>query len=223
MPLFHNSHVQHLTLLFYTHAGRALKQAIDCAQCSTFECFVDDADLDDTIQTRDELDNSVSEWIAELASCKRTGVQSNGIDLYMSAMCTPYGDGVELAVFLDDACTLYTTGESVYDVWDPNNDNVDGINYLTYAEGFIKSAFSEATSCLLQEFVDPNEIADEEEDAEEMYQMNDYCMAVLDGGVADFNNCEADVAAQEGELNDLIFFCKSLTQLAPHSYPQTCH
>jgi hypothetical protein len=175
-----------------------LKQAIDCAQCSTYECFSIEDDLDDSIQSRNELDDSVSEWIGELAACKATGVQSNGMDLYVSAMCTPYGDGVELAVFLDDACTLYTARESFYDVWDPNNDNENGIDYLTYAEEFIKSAFSEVTPCLQQEYVDLNYAADEE-DAEEEYQMSDYCKAVLEGDAADFNNCEADVEAQEGE------------------------
>jgi len=178
--------------------GRELKQAIDCAQCSTYECFVNEDDVDESIQSREELDDSVSEWIGELAACKATGVQSNaGMDLYMSAMCTPYGDGVELAVFLDDACTLYTAKESIYDVWDPNNDNINGINYLTYAEEFIKSAFSEVTPCLQLEYVDPNDAADEE-DAGEEYQMNDYCKAVLEGGAVEFSNCEADVEAQEG-------------------------
>jgi hypothetical protein len=177
-----------------------LKQAIDCAQCATYECFADDADLDDAIQGRGELDESVSQWIAELAACKYTGEKWNDIDLFMSAMCSPYGDGVELAVYLDDACTLYTASESVYNVlgW-KNNNGEDGINYLAYAEEFIKSAFSEVTSCLLQEYVDPNEAAADEEDAEQEYRMNDYCTAVLEADVADFNNCEADVEAQEGE------------------------
>ena len=101
-------------------------------------------------------------------------------------------------MFLDDACTLYIATESFNDVWDPKNDNENGINFLTYAEEFIKSAFSEVTPCLQQEYVDPNDAAGEE-DAEEEYQMNDYCKAVLEGGNADFNNCEADVEAQEGE------------------------
>ena len=156
------------------------------------------ADLDDAIQGRSELDESVSQWIVELAACKYTGKVWNGIDLFMSAMCSPYGDGVELAVYLDDACTVYTASESVYNFLGGKNNGEDGINYLTYAEEFIKSAFSEVTSCLLQEYVDPNDAADEE-DAEQEYPMNDYCTAVLEADVADFNNCEADEEAQEGE------------------------
>lgn len=95
---------------------------------------------------------------------------------------------------------MYTTNESFYNTYDSGNGNDDdGINYLTYAEEFIKSAFSETMSCLQVEYADANEEA--EDDEEEEYQMNDYCTAILesDNGVADFNNCDADVDAWEGK------------------------
>lgn len=99
------------------------------------------------MQNRDELDQRVSEWIEDLADCKESGVQANGMDLFLGAMCSPYGDGVELAVFVDDQCTMYTTLKSFNNAFSPYNDNEDGVNYLTYAESFIKSAFSEVTPC----------------------------------------------------------------------------
>jgi hypothetical protein len=181
---------------------RQLKQAIDCDQCQAYECYYDDAAEDDALQNKNNLDASVSNWIGELAQCKASGVQSaDGYDLYMSAICDSYGDGVELALFLDEDCTMYTTNESFYNTYDPDNGNDDGygINYLTYAEDFIKSAFSEKMSCLQVEYADANEEA--EDDDEEEYKMNDYCTAILesDNGVADFNNCDADVDAWEGK------------------------
>ena len=181
---------------------RQLKQAIDCDQCQAYECYYDEAAEDDALQNKNNLDASVSNWIGELAECKASGVQSaDGYDLYMSAICDSYGDGVELALFLDEDCTMYTTNESFYNTYDSGNGNDDdGINYLTYAEEFIKSAFSETMSCLQVEYADANEEA--EDDEEEKYQMNDYCTAILesDNGVADFNNCDADVDAWEGNL-----------------------
>ena len=62
--------------------------------------------MDDGVQRQDELDESVSEWIADLAECKESGAQWNGLDLYIGAMCSPYGDGVELAVFVNEDSKL---------------------------------------------------------------------------------------------------------------------
>ena len=84
------------------------KEYIDCEQCSAYECFVDEDDMDDGQQRKDELDEEVSKWIEELAQCQETGQQWNGLDLYTGVMCSPYGDGVELAVFANEDCTWYT-------------------------------------------------------------------------------------------------------------------
>merc|ERR1711966_519197 len=49
------------------------KEYIDCEQCSAYECFVDEDDMDDGQQRKDELDEEVSKWIEELAQCQETG------------------------------------------------------------------------------------------------------------------------------------------------------
>eukprot|EP00584_Thalassiosira_punctigera_P011102 CAMPEP_0172529108 /NCGR_PEP_ID=MMETSP1067-20121228/3256_1 /TAXON_ID=265564 ORGANISM="Thalassiosira punctigera, Strain Tpunct2005C2" /NCGR_SAMPLE_ID=MMETSP1067 /ASSEMBLY_ACC=CAM_ASM_000444 /LENGTH=563 /DNA_ID=CAMNT_0013313103 /DNA_START=68 /DNA_END=1759 /DNA_ORIENTATION=- len=178
------------------------KQYIDCDQCNNYECFVDYDEMDDGVVRRDELDEEVSEWVQDLAECKESGVQWNDMDLYLGAMCSPHGDGVELAVFVDEDCTMYTNQMSFYNVFDPYNDNEDGINYLTYAEEFIKYAFTEVTSCLDQEYADPEEDNDEDDDEEEEYEVNDYCQQVMEGDVADFNNCDVDENQDEEDIDD---------------------
>lgn len=183
----------------------ANKNYIDCDQCAAYECYVDEDDLDDQAEFKYALDEDVSEWIGDLAECKESGQQLNGIDVYIGAMCSPYGDGVELAVFLNDECTMYTNQMSFYNAWQPEYDNDDGINYLTYAEEFIKNSFSEVTSCLQPEYADPNEEnddADADEDEEEEYQVNDYCQQVMEGDFADFNNCAVDEAEDEEDADD---------------------
>mmetsp|Transcript_1765 Transcript_1765/g.3789 ORF Transcript_1765/g.3789 Transcript_1765/m.3789 type:complete len:549 (+) Transcript_1765:55-1701(+) len=173
----------------------ANKEYIDCDQCAAYECYADEEDLDDQAEqaeNKNELDENVSAWIADLAECKESGVQWNGIDLYIGAMCSPYGDGVELAVFVNEDCTMYTNQKSFSSVWNPYNDNENGSNYLMYAEEFIKNAFSEVTPCLQQEFADPDEEDNGDEDEEQEYEMNAYCQEVLEGDIADFNNCAVD-------------------------------
>lgn len=178
---------------------RLAKEDIDCDQCEAYECYVDEEDLDDQVQRRDELDEEVSNWIQELTECKESGVQWNGIDLFLGAMCSPYGDGVELAVFVNEECTMYTNQKSFYDTFNPYNDNEDGYNYLTYAEEFIKYAFSEVTPCAQQEFNDPNEEDNGEEEEEEEYELSEYCQGILEGDIADFNNCQPDQNQNEGK------------------------
>merc|ERR1719203_2839 len=183
------------------------KEYIDCDQCSAYECYVDEDDMDDGQQRRDELDEEVSNWIEELAECQETGQQWNGLDLYTGVMCSPYGDGVELAVFANEDCTWYTNQAGFQDVYDPYADDDEGgnINYIMYAEEFIKAAFSEVTPCLQKEYANPEEDEEEnedEDDEEQEYQVNDYCQGIMEEDVVSFNACGAEEEEEEEENDD---------------------
>jgi len=176
----------------------ANKEYIDCDQCSSYECYVDEDDMDDGEQRQDELDNEISEWIAELAECQESDSMWGDLNLYTGVMCSPYGDGVELAVFANDECTWYTNQKSFQDVYSPYDDEGNDVNYLTYAENFIKAAFTEVTPCLQKEYADPDEEEDEDDnDDEEAYEATDYCKGVMEEEVADWNNCQADEDEEE--------------------------
>lgn len=133
----------------------------------------------------------------------------NIMNLYVGAMCDQYGDGVELAVFANEDCTWYTNQYAFNDVYsfnangdangDGNNAN-DSINYLMYAEEFIKSAFSELTPCAQLQFADPN--GEGEEEGDEQNEMNDYCKGVLEENAVSFVNCAADNEAEEQNQNN---------------------
>ncbi|KAL9188615.1 hypothetical protein ACHAXT_006993 [Thalassiosira profunda] len=189
---------------------RKLANYIDCEQCQAYECYVDEENQDENDQ--EELDNEVSEWIQELAECKETSQQWGNLDLYVGAMCSPYGDTIELAVFVDDACTLYTSQKTFADAYNPYNDNEDGTNFVNYAEDYIKNAFSQVTSCLdgkqPKEFDDPDEEEEEDngENEEVEYAVNEYCQGIMEGDAMDFNNCQNNNgdnnAAEEDEENE---------------------
>ena len=118
------------------------------------------------------------------------------------------GDGVELAVFLDDACTMYTSQYTFNSVYSPDYDAND-INYVMYAENYIKSAFSDTMSCLEEEFDEYNEDENEDEnqqEEEEEYRVSGYCEGIFNDGAADFNNCGAEEnEAEEEEANDDMY------------------
>ncbi|KAL7461522.1 hypothetical protein ACHAXS_001941 [Conticribra weissflogii] len=184
--------------------SRRTANYIDCDQCFEYNCYADDADLDDGAQQQqnmDELERQVSEWIANLGECQESGMQdANGNNLYIGAMCDSYGDGVELAVFLDEECSMYTSEYTFNSVYNPNYD-ANEINYVTYAENYIKIAFQETMSCLEVEYDDPNEEQGDNAEEEERYEMNEYCEGLLNDEAMDFNNCNAENGAQQEEDN----------------------
>ncbi|KAL7467412.1 hypothetical protein ACHAXS_007654 [Conticribra weissflogii] len=188
--------------------SRRTTNYIDCNQCFAYNCYADDddADLDDGAQQQqnmDELDNQVAEWIAKLGECQESGTQdANGNNLYIGAMCGTYGDGVELAVFLDEECSIYTSEYTFNSVYNPDYD-ANEINYVIYAENYIKSAFEEVMPCLEVEYDDPNEEQDDNaaEEEEERYEMNEYCEGLLNDDAIDFNQCQ-DADDQQDEDNE---------------------
>merc|ERR1711935_228826 len=124
-------------------------------------------------------------------------------------MCSPYGDGVELAVFANEDCTWYTNQASFQDVYSPydDEDNQYSINYLTYAENFIKAAFSEVTPCLQKEYADPDEEEEEDGDEEEeqQYTATEYCQGVMEEDAVSWSNCEAD-EEEDGEDDQNVYY-----------------
>lgn len=110
--------------------------------------------------------------------------------MYAGAMCTSSGDGVELAIFANEECTWYTKSNSFQKIAQYSNGNADdedgnGMSmylYSTYAENYIKSAFSEVVSCAKKEYYNPNEDADEDEneDEEQEGEVSEYCQGLME-------------------------------------------
>jgi len=136
--------------------------------------------------------------IEDISQCLNTGLNWNDDDLYVGFMCSPYGgDGVELAIFLDNQCTVYTSLKAFTDIptWYIYNDE----DMFTEAETYIKNAFTETTPCLLQEFGDPNYQNNGDDDAaanddaaaanDDGYEVNDFCAGVFQEGPIAFNSC----------------------------------
>lgn len=165
-------------------AQRRIKSAIDCDQCAAYNCF--HATDDDAQQSQEDLDNNVADMIEDLVGCLASGQYWNKEQLYLSAMCSPYGDGVELAVFLDNECTVYTnmaTFQSIFQnyLYENNAEDLSG-----YAETYIKTAFQEAMPCKELDFADPDEVSDDDADYGDA---NEFCQQIFDDGALDFNQC----------------------------------
>ena len=110
---------------------RRAESYITCDGCSAYGCLSSSNNDDAAAYTDDynnnnayanandheEEDKAVLEMIEDVSQCLNTGINFNGNDLYVGFMCSPYsGDGVELAVFLDNECTVYTTLKKFEDI-----------------------------------------------------------------------------------------------------------
>lgn len=100
-------------------------------------------------------------------------------------MCSPYGDGVELAVFLDNECTVYTNKANFADVY-ANYIAKNGLNdFSGDVEVYIKSAFEEELPCKEMEYANPDEVGDDDNYGD----ANEYCQQIFAKGAIDFNQC----------------------------------
>lgn len=86
-------------------------EVVDCKQCEKYGCYNADGD----VYEQNDWDG-VAQWIASLAQCQATGEQWGGLDLSTGFMCNEYGDGLEIATFLDQECTLYNTQKAYRNV-----------------------------------------------------------------------------------------------------------
>jgi len=175
--------------------NRFLSNTIDCDQCATYGCY--DGYSDNGAE--DEL-----AMIEDIADCLNLGMNWNGHDLYTGPICNQYGTGVEMAIFLDNECTVYTNQKSFSDI--PSYYIYNNENLYTQAQTSIEYTFLEAASCAAeQEFDSPYNQNDDDaaqyddgnanyynynnNNNNQGYEANEYCQNIFDGGATSFNNC----------------------------------
>ena len=170
--------------------SRRLMSYITCGQCEAYGCKGDSDDAAaDTDDAAADTDEAVMDIINEISACLNTGVNWNGNTMYVGFMCSPYGDGVELAIFLDDQCTAYINLKSFADI--PSYYIYNSEDAFTMAEAHIKSAFTETTSCVNEEFGDPANESSEQDDAVGQ-EVNGYCASIFQSELIAFNSCAQD-------------------------------
>jgi hypothetical protein len=108
----------------------------------------------------------------------------NGMELYGGFMCNDKGDGVEVAVFLDEDCTVYTTTQSYSNL-------VTGTyayQYMYAAADIVVYPFMNDINCLYTEYAKPADAEDgEEEEAaeeeEEEPEAQEFCQQLIENSV----------------------------------------
>jgi hypothetical protein len=94
---------------------------IDCDMCKEYECL----DFHQTSSNgyynenneyvEAELDDAI-EWLNGFSECSETSAYLDDYPVYSGLMCNSAGTGIEIGLFMDDECTMYTTKLSFKDV-----------------------------------------------------------------------------------------------------------
>ncbi|CAJ1937169.1 unnamed protein product [Cylindrotheca closterium] len=186
-------------------ANNRYVEYINCDQCDAYECF---ADMDnngerklDQEQDEYDIDNAI-EWLNGLAECQELeNVVYENTALYAGLICNSKGDGVEIGVFMDDECSLYTTLKSFSDVMTYSDKQ-----YYSMSQEIVQYTFTNQFDCqnIEIEYTNPyeenqDEDEEEEEDNGEAPEAAEYCTDLFDNTV---NMADCDIDQNEEQQED---------------------
>merc|ERR1719506_2561188 len=206
-------------------AGRKLANSeyTDCDTCASKSCWEEEQEEGEDGEEQEEaitLEN-ILEWAEAQTECQETEYQWNDQALYTGFMCNEDGTGVELAVFIDEECSVYTDQKAFADVMDQDDYQLYSasadvvtfpfMNTLDCAESTqYKSAWNENGEEEEEEEEDTLDLetcgadGDEEEEEEEEeynrnYEIDWYTYTLTENDVEDSAKVCKVVAGLEGE------------------------
>jgi len=202
--------------------GRMLNQAryqrVECEMCQKFKCFeeAEDENGDNAYEMSTE---SIAGWIDTIAACPATeALLDDYWTLYSGFMCNEDGSGVEIALFLDEECSIYTSKQSFQNVASEYDQA-----YMNEAADIITYPFLNAISCSAesnflsyQEYYEmgQNYQYDNANQNQDYGDASEFCQAVFEGGDAggaiSLRDCDQDGQEdQQDEENNVYEYSSS--------------
>lgn len=183
-------------------ANNRVVETIDCNKCDAYECFANmDGDGErklDQEQEEYDIDGAI-EWLNGLAECSALEAYYENTALYAGLICNEKGDGVEIGVFMNEECSLYTTLKSFSDVMSYSDQT-----YYSMSQEIVEYTFTNEFDCQDIEIEYTNPYAeqqdedDEDEDNGEAPEAAEYCADLFDNTV-NMYDCDVD---QNGDEDD---------------------
>ena len=172
---------------------------MDCDTCEAKGCFEADQEqqYDENNANYQITDEVIQEWIQGMLECVETEVAgpTGDSNLYAGFMCNADGTGVQPAIFLDDACAVYTSMYNYATLVSGSND----YTIMYKAADLVTAPFTTTQNCESIEYVS---IEGAENLAYEAYQQAQN---------GENNNQEGE---QEEEGPEAAEICRQLTENA---------
>lgn len=229
---------------------RKLKDAsnlkvVECETCDQMGCWdkldaMEEQEPDDdyaakiyAYKQQIQMEN-VGEWVEQFTECTATNLDflGNGYynyPMYAGFMCNQDGTGVEIAMFLDEYCTIYA-GTVSY--WRSIRSSLEDQQYLDMAKDMIMFPFQHELDCnaevryvTLQTYRNYEqsyyyEYQENEEQEQEGAEMTEYCQTIFgDGG--DNENGEGAISMRDCESDDDFYAADEDEQFAWGNQYQT--
>jgi hypothetical protein len=179
---------------------------INCNQCDAYECFADyEEEENRKLEEEEEYDiDGAIEWLEGLAECQELeDIVYENTALYAGLICNEKGDGVEIGVFMDEDCTLYTTVKSFTDVMTTADKT-----YYSMSQEIVQYTFTNQFDCqdIEIEYTNPyaedqDEEEEEEEDDGEAPEAAEYCADLFDNTV-NMYDCSGGDDGDDEDGND---------------------
>jgi hypothetical protein len=188
-------------------------QPVKCDTCEKFRCFDSMQNQDDNGRNLDEEDEyavdleSIVGWFDKVAVCQDTGALLDGQwPLYSSFMCNEDGSGVEIGLFLDGDCAIYTSRESFQNVASAYNQA-----YMYEAADIITYPFRNSISCnneylSREDYKEMQQNNNNNQNNEDYGEASEFCSALFDGddqeyGALSLRDCDGDGQENAQEEN----------------------
>jgi hypothetical protein len=163
-------------------------KVVNCTVCETMSCF----------DENDNGDEDEVQWVENMLACQETGVAWNGMDVYASFLCNEAGTGVEIGVFMDNACEVYASMINYKNIVGDQNQA-----YFTNSQEIVTYPFLHPIDCAQEpDYITPEEYAnmqaegggqDEEQQQEGGGDANDYCQNMFkDDSALPLYDCNDD-------------------------------
>lgn len=187
-------------------------EVVDCDTCESMECFQDEDEQDDGERRRrlDEDDavevdmEGVAQWVEGIAQCQQTEAVLGNYNLYAGFICNSDGSGVEIGLFLDEDCTVFTSAEYYSNVVGD-----DDAPYYEMSQDVVTYPFLNDLNCAERpEYITPEEYEEkqqedqdeDEEDEDEEDRVNDVCENLFGDDTRSLEDCDAN--GEEDEEGD---------------------
>ena len=152
---------------------------------------------------------TIAEWVSSVAGCEDTGaLLDESWPLYAGFMCNEDGSGVEIGLFLDEECSVYTTRQSYANVASEYDQA-----YMHEAEGLITYTFLNDIDCngdltylSFQEWMEMQQTyqANNQNAAYEYGEASEYCAGLFEGGAVSLHDCNQDGEEDEVDENSEV-------------------
>jgi len=200
-------------------ANNEVIQFVDCDQCASYECLdfhtqtVNSYYDEDGEYVEAELDDAM-EWLNGFSECAETNAYMDDYQIYSNLMCNSAGTGLEIGLFLDEDCTLYTPKLAFKNIMQDAD-----TTYFNMISDVVEFTFTnEGIECYNPEVVWYNEVdyyyeqmeaaqnddeeeeEEEDDDEEEEMEAGEWCQELVQEDTAvDLYDCAGYAAEEEEE------------------------